>query len=168
MRYPSVIAAALAVLASANAGRAVTPDAPPAWKLHASADGCSVSLVRGKAFVLLNVNPEGRQGLRIHHPDMVIPDREVRPAVLTIGARALALDVAGARTSDATPGFIVSGRSDLRAAFGAGTTAQVEFPPRARSRSIWPACPKRSRSSMPAPRRLCRAIPRASSWSSRE
>ena len=129
MRYLSATLAALAVLASANVASAQTPDAPPAWKLYASPGGCSVSVVQGKIFVLLNVNPEGQQGLRIHHPDMMIPDREVRRVVLTIGERKLAFDGNGARTSDGTPGFITSGRSDLRAAFGGGTMARIAIAP---------------------------------------
>lgn len=129
MRHISVTLAALAALLTPQPVRPAASDAPPAWKLYASPDGCAISVLRGGVFVLLNVNPEGQQGLRIHHPDMVIPDREVRPVVLTIGDHALAFDVSGARTSDGTPGFISGGRSDLREVFGMGTMAEVAIPP---------------------------------------
>ncbi|WP_285713769.1 energy transducer TonB [Erythrobacter oryzae] len=125
MRHLSATLAALAVLASADVALAQTPDAPPAWRLYASPDGCAISTRQGGVFVLLNVNPEGKQGLRIHHPDLAIPDRTASPVTLTIGDRQLAFEGMGARTSDGMPGFIIGSRRDLRDAFGAGGIAEV-------------------------------------------
>ena len=126
MRHTILTLAAVAALLVPQAAHAQTP---AEWKLRASPEGCSVSALRDGVFVLINTNPEGQQGLRIHHPDMVIADREVRSAVLTIGERQTAFEVNGARTADGMPGFITAGRSDLREAFGAGELAEIEIPP---------------------------------------
>jgi hypothetical protein len=129
MRHICVSLAVLTALLAAPPARAQEPAAPPAWRLFASPEGCSISLLRDGVFVLLNVNPEGQQGLRIHHPDMDMPDREMRAVTLRVGETALAFEASGARTTDGTPGFIVGRRSDLRTAFGAGTLAEVEIAP---------------------------------------
>lgn len=126
MRHIDLPLAAIAMLAAPQAASAQAADE---WRLYASPDGCAISTQRGGAFVLLNVNPEGQQGLRIHHPDLAIPDRAARRVTLTIGAQERALDVTGARTADGMPGFITTGRSDLRAAFRAGEMAEVQIPP---------------------------------------
>lgn len=125
MRHVWMSLAGLALAATPLAARAAQPAASDDWRLYASADGCVISTRRDGVFVLLNVNPEGKQGLRIHHPDLAIPDRAARPVTLTIGEAQLAFEGMGARTSDGMPGFIIAGRSDLRAAFGAGEIAEV-------------------------------------------
>lgn len=131
LRHLSIaIAAILCVIGTApGASHAHSAAAATEWVFSSSPDACTVIGRPGEAFVLLTINPEGEQGLRIHHRDLVLGNGEVRPLVLTVGETRLAFDVTGARTVDGTPGFIVGARRDLRAAFGAGTAAVVEIAP---------------------------------------
>lgn len=107
------------------AAKATKAQVQTAWKVYESLDACSVSGMSGRAFVFLPINPEGEQGIRIHHPDIKIAEGEMRQATLTIGDVRLDLTVIGARTSDGMPGFTADGPQGLRAALVAGTTATL-------------------------------------------
>ena len=134
-RMSVALAAVSGVLAAgmvplpADGARAQQSPATPAWKLYETPESCTISLLKGDSFVLLTINPEGGQGLRMHHPDLAIANNVVHPVSLTLGERQLAFDVRGAVTADGTPGFIVAGRRDLREAFGAAASAKVELSP---------------------------------------
>lgn len=127
MRYGPIAFAAIFALFAPCAARAQDSGATPAWKFYSSPESCTISLLRDRAFVLLTINPEGAQGLRIHHPEFAIANNDVQPVVLTLGDRRLAFDMRGARSTDGTPGVIAGDRRDLREAFGSAMEVQVEI-----------------------------------------